>query len=223
MVFPKLGQILYEGWFGMTTYNRENLGLLMIWLAALGISAIDPRDGLTWFMEVLPVIIGIAVIAATYRKFPLTPLLLRLLCLHGLVLILGAHYTYAEVPLGFWLQDLMDLSRNPYDRIGHFFQGFVPAILAREILLRKTALNRGRMLFFIVASICLAFSAFYELIEWWAAVLLGSGAADFLGTQGDVWDTQWDMFTCLIGAISAQVLLAGQHNRELAARAEENK
>ncbi|HBC06139.1 MAG TPA: hypothetical protein DC046_00980 [Rhodospirillaceae bacterium] len=195
---------------------REPAVLGLLWLVALGGSAIGPADRLTWFMEVLPVMIALILMAATQRSFPLTPLLYRLAFLHGLVLILGGHYTYAHVPPGFWLQDLFDLARNPYDRIGHFFQGFVPALLAREVLIRKGFLSRGRMLFFVVTCICLAFSAFYELIEWWAAVLLGQGAAEFLGTQGDVWDSQWDMFMALIGAILAQVLLSRRHDHEIA-------
>jgi putative membrane protein len=200
----------------MTAGAREPAVLALLWLAALGASAIGPADRLTWFMEVLPVVIALPLMAATRRNFPLTPLLYRLAFLHGLALILGGHYTYAQVPLGFWVQDLFDLARNPYDRIGHFFQGFVPAILAREILLRKHAMARGRMLFFVVVCICLAFSAFYELIEWWAAVILGQGADDFLGTQGDVWDTQWDMFMALVGAVLAQILLARRHDYEIA-------
>jgi putative membrane protein len=182
----------------------------------VAISGIGPHDWTTWFLEAFPVILGAPLLVATYRVFPMTPLLYRLLLLHGLILLLGAHHTYAQVPLGFWLQDLMDLSRNPYDRIGHFAQGFVPAILAREILLRRSPLVPGKWLFVLVTSVCLAFSAFYELIEWWAA-LAGGGAADaFLGTQGDVWDTQWDMFTALIGAMVAQLMLRALHDRELA-------
>lgn len=198
------------------TGTKEPAVLSLLWLVALAVSAIGPADYLTWFMEVLPVMIALVLMAATQRGFPLTPLLYRLAFLHGLALILGGHYTYAHVPLGFWFQDIFDLARNPYDRIGHFFQGFVPAILAREILIRKGFMARGRMLFFVVVCICLAFSAFYELIEWWAAVLLGQGAMEFLGTQGDVWDSQWDMFMALIGAVLAQVLLARRHDHEIA-------
>lgn len=196
--------------------SRELVVLGLLWLMALAASAVGVADRTTWFLEVVPVLIVLPLMAATRRTFPLTPLLYRLAFLHGLVLMLGGHYTYAEVPLGFWLQDLFDLARNPYDRIGHFFQGFVPAILAREILLRKGFLPHGRMLFFVICCICLAFSAFYELIEWWAAMILGQGAADFLGTQGDVWDTQWDMFMALTGAVLAQVLLARRHDHEIA-------
>jgi putative membrane protein len=131
--------------------------------------------------------------------------------------MLGGHYTYARVPLGFWMQDLFHFSRNHYDRIGHFAQGFVPAIVAREILIRRTPLVPGGWLFFLVVCVCLAVSASYEFIEWWAALIGGSGAAEFLGTQGDVWDTQWDMFMALTGAIAAQILLSGVHNRQLTA------
>jgi putative membrane protein len=168
-------------------------------------------------MEVAPVLIAIPLLVITQERFPLTPLLYRLIFLHGLILMLGGRYTYAQVPMGYWLQDLLDLSRNPYDRIGHFAQGFVPAILAREILLRMTPLKPGRMLFFLVTAICLAFSAFYELIEWGSALAVGAEADAFLGTQGDPWDTQWDMATALIGALAAQLLLAHLHDRQLAA------
>ena len=197
--------------------RREPIILLALWVVALIASGIHPTDRLTWFMEVAPVLIAIPLLVATYRRFPLTPLLYGLIFLHGLILMLGGRYTYAQVPLGFWLQDLFDLSRNHYDRIGHFAQGFIPAILAREILLRTTPLKPGRMLVLLVTSICLAFSAFYELIEWWAALAIGADADAFLATQGDVWDTQWDMFLALIGALTAQLLLARLHDRQLAA------
>jgi putative membrane protein len=151
----------------------------------------------------------------TYRRFPLTPLAYRLIFLHACILMVGGHYTYAEVPLGFWLRDLLGLARNHYDRLGHFAQGFVPAIVAREILLRKTPLMPGGWVFFLVTSICLAISAFYELVEWWTALASGEAATAFLGTQGDVWDTQWDMFLCLVGALTAQLTLSRVHDREL--------
>lgn len=195
--------------------GREQTVLLGLWLLAVMASGINPNDRLTWFMEVLPVLIAIPILVATRSSFPLTPLLYRLIFLHGLILMLGGHYTYAQVPLGFWLQDLFDWSRNHYDRIGHLAQGFAPAILAREILLRMTPLRPGGMLFLLVTSICLAFSAFYEMIEWWAAVAIGADADAFVATQGDVWDTQWDMFLALIGAVSAQLLLVRWHDREL--------
>ena len=191
-----------------------NLVLLALTAAALVVSGIAPHDRTTWWLEVFPVVLGVPLLIATRRRFPLTPLLYVLLFAHGLILMLGGHYTYARVPLGFWVQDLLDLSRNHYDRLGHFAQGFVPAILAREVLLRRTPLRPGGWLFFLVCSVCLAFSACYEFFEWWAAVIGGSAADAFLGTQGDVWDTQWDMFLALVGAITAQLLLARLHDRQ---------
>ena len=193
-----------------------NLALLVLTLAALVVSGIGPHDRTTWWLEVFPVILGIPLLIVTRRRFPLTPLLYVLLFVHALILMLGGHYTYARVPLGFWVQDLLDLGRNHYDRLGHFAQGFVPAILAREILLRRSPLRPGGWLFFLVCSVCLAFSACYEFFEWWAAVIGGSAADAFLGTQGDVWDTQWDMFLALLGAITAQLLLSRLHDRQLA-------
>jgi putative membrane protein len=190
--------------------------LLGLTAVALVVSGIGPHDRTTWWLEVFPVLLGVPLLIATRRRFPLTPLLYVLLFIHALILILGGHYTYARVPLGFWVQDLLDLGRNNYDRLGHFAQGFVPAILAREILLRRTPLRPGGWLFFLVCSVCLAFSACYEFFEWWAAVIGGSAADDFLGTQGDVWDTQWDMFLALLGAITAQLFLARPHDRQLA-------
>jgi len=197
--------------------RREPVVLLVVLVVALGLSAIRPRELGTWALEAGPVLIAIAVLIATWRVFPLTPLAYRLIFVHALILLLGGHYTYAHVPLGFWLQDVFDLARNPYDRIGHFAQGFVPAIIAREILLRTTPLRPGKMLFFLVLCIALAVSASYELLEWWTAVIFGEGAHEFLGTQGDPWDTQWDMFLALIGAAAAQLLLAPMHDRQLAA------
>lgn len=196
--------------------GREPLVLLIVAGIALLLSAWQPYDYATWAMEVAPVFIGAALLVVTRRRFPLTPLLYRLLFLHALILILGGHYTYARVPLGYWLQDVLGFDRNPYDRIGHLAQGFIPAILAREVLLRTSPLRPGRWLFFLVVCVCLAFSAFYELIEWWAAVLADGGAEDFLGTQGDVWDTQWDMCLALCGAIAAQLLLWKLHDSALA-------
>jgi putative membrane protein len=195
--------------------KREPLILLAIAAVALVMSGINPYERTTWLLEVFPVLIGAPILIATYRRFPLTPFLYRLILLHALILMLGGHYTYARVPLGEWIKDLFELSRNHYDRLGHFAQGFIPAILARELLLRCSPLVRGKWLFFIVICICLAFSAFYEMIEWWSAVMGGEAADSFLGTQGDVWDTQWDMFIALIGATSAQLLLARGHDRAL--------
>ena len=196
--------------------TREAIALLVLTAIALVVSGIGPHDRGTWILEVAPVVIAAPILYFTWRSFRLTPLTYWLIFVHALILILGGHYTYANVPLGFWLQELFDLARNPYDRIGHFAQGFVPAIIAREILLRRSPLKPGRWLFFIVACICLAISAVYEFIEWWAALLLGQGAQEFLGTQGDPWDTQWDMFLALCGAITAQLLLARIHDRQLA-------
>ena len=194
--------------------------LLGLATAALVVSGIGPKDGLTWFFETLPIMLGVVLLIWTRRRFPLTPLLYRLLFLHALILALGGHYTYAEVPLGFWLQDLLDLSRNHYDRLGHVAQGFVPAILVREILVRRSPLAGSRWLPVLTVSVCLAFSAFYELLEWWAAVALGADADAFLATQGDPWDTQWDMFLALSGALAALLLLTRLHDRQLARLAE---
>ncbi|MEW8584840.1 MAG: DUF2238 domain-containing protein, partial [Candidatus Thiodiazotropha sp.] len=179
-------------------------------------SAIDPvADRYTWFLETLPVMIALPLLYYTRKGFPLTILAYRLIALHAVILIIGGYYTYAEVPLFNWLKESFELSRNHYDRVGHFAQGFVPAILAREILLRRSPLQQGRWLFFLCLCFCLAFSAFYELIEWWVALLSEQAAEAFLGTQGDPWDTQPDMFLALIGAICAQLLLAKAHDRQL--------
>lgn len=193
------------------------LALLAAGVVLLALSAVHPYDMATWWMEVFPIFIAVPILAATYRRFPLTPLVYTLILIHACILMLGGHYTYARVPLGFWIQDLLHFSRNHYDRIGHLAQGFIPAVIAREILIRRTPLRPGGWLFFIVCSICLAISACYEFIEWWAALIGGSGATEFLGTQGDVWDTQWDMLMALVGAIVAQLLLARVHNRQVAA------
>ncbi len=195
--------------------RREPLVLLAATGAALVVSAIHPKDTFTWLLEVAPIFIGVPILVATYRRFPLTPLAYRLLFVHALILMLGGHYTYAEVPLGFWVQRALGLARNHYDRLGHFAQGFVPAVLAREILLRRSPLGRGKWLFFLVCCVCLGISACYEFVEWWTAVLSGDSATAFLGTQGDPWDTQWDMFLALVGALTAQLTLARGHDRQL--------
>jgi putative membrane protein len=191
-----------------------------LWVAAAGLgllwSGIGPYDRTTWWLEVFPVLLGAPLILASARRFPLTPLLYGLLLAHAAILMVGGHYSYARVPLGFWVQDAFDLARNHYDRLGHFAQGFVPAILAREVLLRRTPLRRGGWLFFLVLATCLAVSAFYELLEWGSAVVGGEAAADFLGTQGDPWDTQWDMFLAALGAIASQLALGRVHDRQLA-------
>jgi putative membrane protein len=199
--------------------RRERLLLVLLGVpvaVALAASAIAPFDRGTWLLEVAPVLIAAPVIAFTWRRFPLTTLLCVLIALHSLVLIYGGAYTYARVPLGFRIQEWLGLERNPYDRIGHLMQGFMPALLAREILVRGGYLNRGRMLVFICLCIPLAFSAFYELVEWGAALALGGGSVDFLGTQGDVWDAQADMFCALVGAAAALLLLSRAHDRQLA-------
>jgi putative membrane protein len=200
-----------------TNIDREPLLLLGATAAVLVWSGIGPHERGTWWLEVAPVLIGAPALMATARTARLSPLLYRLIFLHALILMVGGHYTYARVPAGFWLQDWLDLSRNHYDRLGHLAQGFVPAILAREILLRGSPLDGSRWLPWVVVSMCLAFSALYELVEWWAALLGGAAADSFLGTQGDVWDTQWDMFLALVGATSALVLLTRAHDRSLAA------
>ena len=183
-------------------------------------SAIAPKDRMTWFMEVVWVIVGLPLVMANWHRFPLTRLLCWLLAAHALVLIYGGAYTYAETPLGFQLRDLfaalgMDAERNPWDRVGHFMQGFVPAILARELLLRSTPLQRGGWLHYLVLAAALSFSAFFELIEWWAALAFGADADAFLATQGDQWDTQWDMFLCLCGATLSLLLWSRLHDRQL--------
>ena len=182
-------------------------------LTAIGftLSGIKPHDYLTWVLEVLPVIIGFTLIAYTWKSFRLSTFLMVMICLHSLILVLGGHYTYAEVPAGKWAQEFFGFSRNHYDRVGHFFQGFAPAFLAREILLRKKILKDDGWLKFIVVSICLGFSGFYELIEFAAAMILDSSSEAFLGTQGDVWDTQKDMLFALIGSLCAFPLTRWHH------------
>ena len=188
-----------------------------IFAAVLIWSAIDPKDYFTWFLEVFPALVGFGLIVATYKRFPLTPLLYTLILLHMIVLMVGGHYTYAEVPLFDWIRDVLHQDRNNFDKLGHFMQGFEPAILAREILLRRHVLaKRGLWLAYIVLSIVLAFSAFYELVEWWVALATGEDATAFLGTQGYVWDTQSDMMWCLAGGLSALALLSRLHDRQLA-------
>lgn len=184
-------------------------------LALLALSAIHPYDRTTWFMEVAPIFIALPVMIATYRRFPLTTLLYVLIFFHALVLIAGGHYTYARVPLGFWIQDVLSLSRNPYDKIGHFMQGFVPFLVMREILLRGGYLASRRMAAFLSVCVVMAISAWYELIEWWSALAMGQGADEFLGTQGDPWDTQSDMFFAFIGAITAMILLSRWHDSQM--------
>lgn len=175
-------------------------------LGAMLVSGVSPHDRLTWFMEVFPVMVAVSALVFTFKKFPLTTVLYCGIFLHALVLIMGGAYTYARVPLGFEIAELLNISRNPYDKIGHFMQGLVPALLAREILMRGVYVRTRGMLFFLVTCTVLAFSAFYELIEWWAALAMGGSAEDFLGLQGYEWDTQSDMFYALCGAIFAQLV-----------------
>jgi putative membrane protein len=195
--------------------GREPRLLLLVGAALLVLSGIGPRDRTTWWLEVAPILITVPILVATARRFPLTPLAYRLIFVHALILMLGGHYTYAEVPAGFWLEDALGLARNPYDRLGHFAQGFVPAIVAREILIRRSPIKVGGWLTFLVLCVCLAISALYELVEWWAALIGGEGAEAFLGTQGDQWDTQWDMFVALLGAATALLVLSRLHDRQI--------
>jgi len=196
---------------------RLAVALLVLTVVALAVSYAGRFDTFTWFLEAGPVLAAIPVLVATRRRFPLTRLAYVCICLHALVLIVGAHYTYARVPLGEWARDALDLERNHYDRLGHVAQGFFPAIVAREVLVRTSPLRRGGWLGFLVVCFCLAFSAFYELVEWWVAVASDEGdAVAFLATQGDPWDTQWDMFLALLGATAAVLLLSRAHDRQLA-------
>lgn len=181
-------------------------------------TGIAPYDRLTWAMEVIWVVVALPVLIATRRSFPLTALLYRLLFVHAAILIIGGYYTYSRVPLGFWFADLFHLARNHYDRLGHLVQGFVPAIFWREILIRRSPLAGSRWLPAVVVSMCLAFAAFFELIEWWSALVMGSAADAYLATQGDPWDTQWDMFLALVGSIAALAVLSRLHDRELGRR-----
>ncbi|CAB1370312.1 DUF2238 domain-containing protein [Denitratisoma oestradiolicum] len=198
------------------TEGRFLVGLGLVVAVALVLSGVSPYDRSTWLLEVAPVLIVAPVLMATRRRFPLTPLLYGLIALHALILIGGGTYTYARVPLGHWLQDLLELARNPYDKIGHFAQGFVPALAAREILLGGSHVQGRIMAAFLSICVAAAISAWYELIEWWAALALGQGAYEFLGTQGDIWDTQSDMFFALIGACCAMGLLARCQDRQMA-------
>lgn len=195
--------------------GRELALLLAATLAALLWSGIQPHDRLTWVMEALPVVLALPLLLATRGAFPLTRLAYYLIFFHALILVVGAHYTYARVPLGNWVAEVLDLQRNHYDRFAHVVQGFVPAILAREILIRLKVVGSRPWLFFLVCCFCLAFSALYEIIEWQSAVWGGDGTQDFLGTQGDVWDAQWDMTLALLGAVLAQWWLAGLHLGQL--------
>lgn len=203
----------------MNTLDRRTpllVTLLTATIIALVVSGWRPYDRLTWLLELAPVLIALPLLVVTRERYPLTTLLYVLIFLHALVLILGGAYTYARVPFGHWVQEAFSLSRNPYDKLGHFMQGFVPAIIAREILLRGQYVQGRRMTAFLCVCVALAISAFYELVEWWSALALGQGADEFLGTQGDPWDTQSDMFLALIGSTLAVLGLSGTHDRQLA-------
>lgn len=193
----------------------RHLILVAIWMVGFVWSAIGSKDYFTWFLEVVPAIVGLGALVYSYRRFRLTDLVYVLILIHCLILMVGGHYTYAEVPIGFWVRDALGLTRNHYDRLGHFAQGFVPAMVAREIFVRRGVVNGTVWRYVLVVCFCLAFSAFYELIEWWTAVSTGEAATAFLGTQGDVWDTQWDMFMALVGANVALLTLGRWHDRLL--------
>lgn len=183
------------------------VGAVLIW------SAIRPHDYFTWTLEVAPAVLGFAVLAATFRRFRFTTFAYALMAVHAAILIVGGHYTYAEVPLFNWLRDIGVFSRNNYDKVGHLAQGFFPAIVTREVLVRTSPLDGSRWLPFLVVSVCVALSALYEIIEWWVSILTGSAGDSFLGTQGYIWDTQSDMFLCLVGAVVSLALLSGVHDR----------
>lgn len=198
------------------TINHEKLIWLVLVSASLIFSGIDPvADRLTWFMETVPVMVAVPILILTHRRFPLTLVSVRLIAIFSLILIVGGFYTYAENPLFNWIQDEFELARNHYDRLGHFVQGVVPAMLGRELLLRTSPLTRGKWLFFLLCCVSLAISACYELIEWWTAVINQQAAEAFLGTQGDDWDAQWDMFLALCGSIISQLTLARAQDRQL--------
>ncbi|WP_076592694.1 DUF2238 domain-containing protein [Herminiimonas arsenitoxidans] len=200
----------------VTPQQTRLLAAAAILLVVLVISGIRPLDRATWLMEVMPVLIALPILAWSYRSFPLTPLLYGLIFIHALILIIGGTYTYAHVPAGFWVQDLFSLARNPYDKLGHLWQGLVPALVAKEIFVRREFVFGKKMVAFLSICVAMAISAWYELIEWWAALIMGQGADEFLGTQGDQWDTQSDMFMAFIGATVAVVLLAKLHDRQIA-------
>ncbi|HSI23181.1 MAG TPA: DUF2238 domain-containing protein [Methylophilaceae bacterium] len=198
------------------TAERRYYALLLAILGAVSVwSAIQPHDRFTWFLEVFPVMIALPLLIFTYKRFPFSRLAYGLMLVHAIILLIGGHYTYAEMPLFNWLRDVNGWDRNYYDRLGHVAQGFIPAIVAREILLRISPLRPGKWLFFLVLCVALAISALYEMLEWWVAVASGSDAVAFLATQGDVWDTQWDMFLALLGALAALLLLSGWHDRSM--------
>ncbi len=200
----------------MSNATERTLAIAFLTLIALlVISGLQPFDQTTWVLEVFPIFVVVPLLIATHKSFPLTPLLYCLIFVHAIVLMVGGTYSYARVPVGFYLQDFFQLSRNPYDKVGHFFQGLVPALVIREILLRRNYLAKGKMLIFLVLFTVLCISAAYELLEWFSALVLGQGADEFLGTQGDPWDTQSDMFFALIGATTSLVSLSYLHDRQI--------
>jgi putative membrane protein len=199
----------------MKSVRTSHLAMLITVGAVFGWSGWHPYDRFTWWLETAPGLAGLVILLATYRRFPLTTLCYALIALHICVLCLGGHYTYARVPAFDWLRTIFGWQRNHYDRLGHFMQGFVPAIIAREVIIRLGVVNRKKWIPFLVVAVCLAISAFYELVEWWTALLSGSAANDFLGSQGDVWDTQSDMCLALIGAVCALLFLSYFHDRAL--------
>jgi putative membrane protein len=200
----------------MDRSRKLELFYLLSFLLILLWSAIEPFDRFIWFLEVAPAIAGLLILAATYKSFRLTPLIYGLIWIHAIILVVGGHYTYARAPLFDWIREVFEFQRNNYDKVGHFAQGFIPAMITREVLRRKKAVQSRSWLEFIVVCICLAFSAFYELIEWFVAEITGSAADDFLGTQGYIWDTQSDMALALLGAVLALLLHSRLHDRQLA-------
>ena len=198
-----------------TSTNRLHWFLLLSGAAVLVWSGIRPRDQLTWLLEIIPILAGAAVLLLTFRRFPLSRVAYVMIWIHAIILLIGSHWTYEHMPLFSWLRDAFDLDRNYYDRVGHVAQGFFPAIVAREILLRTSPLRRGKWLFWLVLSLCLALSAAYELLEWAAALALGESADQFLAMQGDPWDTQWDMFLAACGAVVSLLTLSRMHDRSI--------
>jgi putative membrane protein len=196
--------------------KKSHLALSLGFVAVFVWSGIQPYDRLTWWLEVFPAIVGVIVLAATYRRFQFTTLTYTLIALHMSILCVGGHYTYARVPLGEWARDFFHWHRNHYDRLGHFAQGFVPAMIARELFVRLNVFNRKRWMPFMILSVCMFISVTYEFIEWWTALIARTASMEFLGTQGDVWDTQEDMLMCLIGAICAIVFMSRWQDRQLA-------
>lgn len=193
--------------------DRLHIVLLIIFFIVFIWSAVNPKNLFTWFLEVLPAVIGVIVITITYSKFRFTTFVYVLILIHTIILMVGGHYTYAEMPLFNWIRDTFNLSRNYYDRLGHFAQGFIPAFIAKEVLIKKSYLKRSKMLNFLIICICLSISASYELLEWGVAKATGTAADAFLGTQGDVWDTQWDMFLALIGSIVSASVFGKVHDK----------